>query len=121
MGERLHLRGDLARLRLRRVRSLLEAIDTYARRCAGWRVSDSATAGFVLDALKQAFHHRRPAKDGGLAARSDHGSAQYLAIRYTEHGRGEIKPSVGFVGDSYNNALAETVIGLFNTEVIRLR
>jgi transposase InsO family protein len=84
-------------------------------------VSGSATAGFVLDALEQAIHDRRPAKGGSLIAHSDRGS-QYLAIRYTERLAEEgIEPSVGSVGDSYDNALAETVIGLFKTEVIRPR
>ena len=96
-------------------------IDAYARRIVGWRVSSRATAGFVLDALEQAIHDRRPAKDSGLVAHSDRGS-QYLAIRYTERLVEEgIAPSVGSVGDSYDNALAETVIGLFKTEVIRPR
>lgn len=96
-------------------------IDTYARRIVGWRVSGNATAGFVLDALEQAIHDRRPEKDAGLVAHSDRGS-QYLAIRYTERLTEEgIEPSVGSVGDSYDNALAETVIGLFKTEVIRPR
>ena len=95
--------------------------DTYARRIVGWRVSSSATAGFVLDALEQAIHDRRPAKEGVLVAHSDRGS-QYLAIRHTERLAEEgIEPSVGSVGDSYDNALAETVIGLFKTEVIRPR
>ena len=96
-------------------------IDAYARRIVGWRVSRSATAGFVLDALEQAIHQRRPAKDTGLVAHSDRGS-QYLAIRYTERlAEAGIAPSVGSVGDSFDNALAETVIGLFKTEVIRRR
>jgi transposase InsO family protein len=96
-------------------------IDTYARRIVGWRVSGSATAGFVLDALEQAIHDRQPARGAGLVAHSDRGS-QYLAIRYTERlAEEEIEPSVGSVGDSYDNALAETVIGLFKTEVIRPR
>jgi len=96
-------------------------IDAYARRIVGWRVSRSATAGFVLDALEQAIHQRRPVKGAGLVAHSDRGS-QYLAIRYTERlVEAGIEPSVGSVGDSYDNALAETVIGLFKTEVIRRR
>ena len=87
----------------------------------GWRVSRSATAGFVVGALEQAIHQRRPAKDAGLVAHSDRGS-QYLAIRYTERlAEAGIEPSVGSVGDRYDNALAETVIGLFKTEVIRRR
>jgi transposase InsO family protein len=96
-------------------------IDTYARRIVGWRVSGSATAGFVLDALEQAVHDRRPMKGAGLVAHSDRGS-QYLAICYTERlAEAGIEPSAGSVGDSYDNALAETVIGLFKTEVIRPR
>jgi len=96
-------------------------IDAYARRIVGWRVSRTAEASFVLDALEQALHARRPAKGGGLIHHSDRGS-QYLSIRYTERlGEAGIAPSVGSVGDSYDNALAETVIGLFKTEVIRRR
>ena len=73
----------------------------------------------MLDALEQAIHARRPAEGGGLIHHSDRGS-QYLSIRYTERlGEAGIAPSVGSVGDSYDNALAETVIGLFRTEVIR--
>ena len=84
-------------------------------------MSRTATAGFVLDALEQAIHQRRPAKGAGLVAHSDRGS-QYLAIRYTERlAEAGIEPSVGSVGDSYDNALAETVIGLFKTEVIHRR
>ena len=96
-------------------------IDVYARRIVGWRVSRTAEASFVLDALEQALHARGPAKGGGLIHHSDRGS-QYLSIRYTERlGEAGIAPSVGSVGDSYDNALAETVIGLFKTEVIRRR
>ena len=94
-------------------------IDAYARRIVGWRVSRTAEASFVLDALEQAIHARRPAQGGGLIHHSDRGS-QYLSIRYTERlAEAGIAPSVGSVGDSYDNALAETVIGLFKTEVIR--
>ena len=96
-------------------------VDAYARRIVGWRVSSSPTAGFVLDALEQAIHDRRPMKGGGLVAHSDRGP-QYLAIRYTERlAEVGIEPSVGSLGDSYDNALAETVIGLFKTELIRRR
>lgn len=95
-------------------------IDVFARRIVGWRVSRAAHAGFVLDALEQALHDRRPAR-GGLTHHSDKGS-QYVSIRYTERLlEAGIEPSVGSVGDSYDNALAETVIGLFKTEVIRRR
>jgi len=95
-------------------------IDVFARRIVGWRVSRTAHAEFVLDALEQALHDPRPLK-GGLIHHSDRGS-QYVAIRYTERLlEAGIEPSVGSVGDSYDNALAETVIGLFKTEVIRRR
>jgi transposase InsO family protein len=95
-------------------------IDVFARRIVGWRVSRTAHAAFVLDALEQALHDRRPAK-GGLTHHSDRGS-QYVSIRYAERLLDAgIEPSVGSVGDSYDNALAETVIGLFKTEVIRRR
>ncbi|MEM7711642.1 MAG: IS3 family transposase [Pseudomonadota bacterium] len=96
-------------------------IDAYARRIVGWRVSRTAHAGFVLDALEQAVHQRRPAKGKGLVHHSDRG-AQYLAIRYTERlAEAGIEPSVGSVGDSYDNALAETINGLFKAEVIHRR
>jgi putative transposase len=95
-------------------------IDVFARRIVGWRVSRTAHADFVLDALEQALHDRRPVK-GGLIHHSDRGS-QYVAIRYTERLlEAGIEPSVGSVGDSYDNALAETINGLFKTEVIRRR
>lgn len=95
-------------------------IDVYARRIVGWRASRTATAGFVLDALEQALHARCPI-DGGLVHHSDRG-AQYVSIKYTERlAEVGIEPSVGSVGDSYDNALAETVIGLFKTEVIHRR
>jgi putative transposase len=95
-------------------------IDVFARRIVGWRVSRTAHADFVLDALEQALHDRRPAK-GGLIHHSDRGG-QYVAIRYTERLlEAGIEPSVGSVGDSYDNALAETINGLFKTEVIRRR
>lgn len=95
-------------------------IDVYARRIVGWRVSRSATASFVLDALEQAIQQRRPAQDA-LTHHSDRGS-QYLSIKYTERlAEAKIAPSVGSVGDSYDNALAETIIGLFKTEIIHRR
>ena len=96
-------------------------IDAFARRIVGWRVSRTAHAGFVLDALEQAVHERRPAKGTGLVHHSDRGS-QYLSIRYTERlAETGIEPSVGSVGDSYDNALAETINGLFKAEVIHRR
>jgi putative transposase len=94
-------------------------IDTFARRIVGWRVSRNAQAGFVLDALEQALHDRRPIQGGGLVHHSDRGG-QYLSIRYTERlAIAGIEPSVGSVGDSYDNALAESIIGVLKTEVIR--
>jgi putative transposase len=96
-------------------------IDTFARRIVGWRVSRTAHAGFVLDALEQALHDRRPVNRGGLVHHSDRGS-QYVSIKYTERlVEAGIEPSVGSVGDSYDNALAETINGLYKTEVIRRR
>lgn len=93
-------------------------IDAYARRIVGWRVSRTAHAAFVLDALEQALHERRPLQGGGLVHHSDRGS-QYLALRYTERlAEAGVEPSVGSVGDSYDNALAETINGLFKAEVI---
>ena len=93
-------------------------IDVFARRIVGWRVSRSAQAGFVLDALEQALHDRRPVHGGGLVHHSDRGS-QYLSIKYTERLRDAgVEPSVGSVGDIYDNALAETVNGLYKAEVI---
>lgn len=95
-------------------------IDVYARRIVGWKVSASARTDFVLDALEQAVAARRPA-EGQLIHHSDRG-AQYLSIRYTERlAEAGIEPSVGSVGDSYDNALAETINGLYKTEVIHRR
>ena len=93
-------------------------VDAFARRIVGWRVSRTAHAGFVLDTLEQALHERRPVQGGGLVHHSDRGG-QYLALRYTERlAEAGIEPSVGSVGDSYDNALAETINGLFKAEVI---
>jgi transposase InsO family protein len=93
-------------------------IDAFARRIVGWRVSRTAQAGFVLDALEQALHARRPIA-GGLVHHSDRG-VQYVSITYTDRlVDAGIVPSVGSVGDSYDNALAETINGLYKTEVIR--
>lgn len=94
-------------------------IDVFARKIVGWRVSTSMTTAFVLDALNQAICQRVPSRAGGLIHHSDRGS-QYLAIKYTERlADAGIDPSVGSVGDSYDNALAESIIGLFKTEVIK--
>jgi len=96
-------------------------IDAYARRIVGWRVSSTPRTDLVLDALEQAVCERRRCQGHDLIHHSDRG-VQYLSIRYTERlAEAEIAPSVGSVGDSYDNALAETVIGLFKTEVIRKR
>jgi transposase InsO family protein len=94
-------------------------IDVFARRIVGWRVSTSMTTQFVLDALDQALWSRKPLGNKSLIHHSDRG-AQYLSIKYTERlADADVDPSVGTVGDSYDNALAETVIGLFKTEVIK--
>jgi transposase InsO family protein len=96
-------------------------IDAYARRIVGWRVKRTAHAGFVLDALEQALADRRPIQGGGLVHHSDRG-VQYVSIRYTERlAEAGIEPSVGSVGDSYDNALAESINGLYKTELIRRR
>jgi len=96
-------------------------IDVFARRIVGWRVSRTAHAGLVLDALEQALHQRRPIEGSGLVHHSDRGS-QYLALRYTERlVEAGVEPSVGSVGDSYDNALAETINGLYKAEVIHRR
>ena len=92
-------------------------IDTFARRIVGWRASRTAHAGFVLDALEQALCERRPLR-GGLVHHSDRG-VQYVSIKYTERLKDAgVEPSVGSVGDSYDNALAETINGLYKAEVI---
>jgi len=96
-------------------------IDAYARRIVGWRVSSTPRTDLVLDALEQALYERRRSHGHDLIHHSDRG-VQYLSIRYTERlAESKIAPSVGSVGDSYDNALAETVIGLFKAEVIRKR
>ena len=81
-------------------------------------MSRTAHAGFVLDALEQALHERRPVRGGTLVHHSDRGS-QYVSIKYTDRlVEAGIEPSVGTVGDSYDNALAETINGLYKAEVI---
>lgn len=96
-------------------------VDAFARRIVGWRVSRTAHATFVLDALEQALHDRRPVHGGGLVHHSDRG-VQYVSIRYSERlAEAGIEPSVGSVGDSYDNALAETINGLYKAEVIHRR
>ena len=96
-------------------------IDVFARRIVGWRVSSSMHTDFVLDALEQALYDRQPEQTGGLVHHSDRGS-QYVSIRYTERlAEAGIEPSVGSRGDSYDNALAETINGLYKAEVIHRR
>ena len=93
-------------------------IDAFARRIVGWRVSNSLRTDIALDALEQALYDRQVEQEG-LIHHSDRG-VQYVSIRYTERlGEVGITPSVGSVGDSYDNALAETIIGLYKTELIR--
>ena len=96
-------------------------IDVFARRIVGWRVSASLRTDFVLDALEQAIYDRRDAGVTDLVHHSDRGT-QYLSMRYTERlAEAGIAPSVGSRGDSYDNALAESIIGLFKAEVIQLK
>jgi len=94
-------------------------IDAFARRIVGWRVSSSLRTGLALDALEQALYDRQKSETEELIHHSDRG-VQYLSIRYAERlQEAGIEPSVGSVGDSYDNALAETINGLYKTEVIR--
>jgi putative transposase len=96
-------------------------IDVFARRIVGWRVSATAHTAFVLDALEQALYERGPISPDRLIHHSDRG-VQYVSIRYTERlTEAGIQPSVGSVGDSYDNALAETINGLYKAEVIHRR
>jgi transposase InsO family protein len=94
-------------------------IDVFSRMIVGWRVSTSMKTDFVLDALEQALHARSDTE--GLIHHSDRGS-QYLSIRYGERlAESGIEPSVGSTGDSYDNALAESINGLYKAEVIHRR
>ena len=96
-------------------------IDVFARRIVGWRASSSARTDFVLDALEQALYARKPVGPDRLVHHSDRG-VQYVSIRYTERlAEAGLEPSVGSVGDSYDNALAETINGLYKAEVIHRR
>jgi putative transposase len=96
-------------------------IDVFARRIVGWRVSSSMHTDFVLDALEQALYARQPERDSSLTHHSDRGS-QYVSIRYGERlAEAGIEPSVGSKGDSYDNALAETINGLYKAELIHRR
>ena len=96
-------------------------IDVFARRIVGWRVSSSMHTDFVLDALEQALYARQPSPEEALIHHSDRGS-QYVSIRYSERlAEAGIEPSVGSKGDSYDNALAETINGLYKAELIHRR
>ena len=96
-------------------------IDVFSRRIVGWRASSSLRSDLALDALEQAIWERQEEETDGLIHHSDRGT-QYLSIRYTERlAEAGIEPSVGSRGDSYNNALAESVFGLYKTELIRKR
>jgi len=96
-------------------------VDVFARRIVGWRASSSMTTDFVLDALEQALHARQPERDSSLVHHSDRGS-QYVSIRYSERlAEAGVEPSVGSKGDSYDNALAETINGLYKAELIHRR
>ena len=96
-------------------------IDAFARRIVGWRASRTAHARFVLGALDQALHDRRPVHCGGLVQHSDRG-VQYVSIKYSERlAEAGIELSAGSGGDSYDNALAETINGLYKAEVIHRR
>jgi transposase InsO family protein len=93
-------------------------IDVFARRIVGWKASSSMQTDFVLDALEQALYARKPVGPDRLIHHSDRG-VQYVSIRYTERlAEAGLEPSVGSVGDSYDNALAETINGLYKAEVI---
>ena len=95
-------------------------VDVFARRIVGWRLSSSMRTDFVLDALEQALYDRQPERDA-LTHHSDRGS-QYVSIRYSERlAEAGIEPSVGSRGDSYDNAMAETINGLYKTEQVHRR
>ena len=94
-------------------------IAAFSRRIIGWRVSSAVHADIALDALEQALHARCVNEDTGLIHHSDRGR-QYVSIRYADRlNEAGIEPSVGSVGDAYDNALAETINGLYKTELIR--
>ena len=96
-------------------------IDVFARCVVGWRVSASMKTDFVLDALEQALYARAARRDGELVHHCDRGS-QYVSICYSERlAEAGIEPSVGRIGDRYDNALAETINGLYKAELIHRR
>ena len=119
MGSGLHLRARLVRDGLRGV-----VIDAYSRQILGWRASTTMRTSLVLDALEQAIWTRQRGGRGSLAGLVHHHDAgsQYTSIAFTERlAAAGAQPSVGSVGDAYDNALAETVIGLYKTELIKPR
>ncbi len=94
-------------------------IDVFSRMIVGWRVATSMSTNLVLDALEQALHQRD--LTDGLIHHSDRGS-QYVSFRYTDQlAEAGVERSIGSIGDSYDNALADSVIGLYMTELIRKR
>jgi transposase InsO family protein len=96
-------------------------VDVFARRIVGWRVSNSMHTDFVLDALEEALYARQPERDSSLVHHSDRGT-QYVSICYSERlAEAGIEPSVGSKGDSYDNALAETINGMYKAELIHRR
>jgi putative transposase len=96
-------------------------IDVFARCIVGSRVSSSMRTDLVLDALEQALYARQPERSDALVHHSDRGS-QYVSIKYSERlAEAGIEPSVGSKGDSYDNALAETINGLYKAELIHRR
>jgi len=96
-------------------------VDVFARRIVGWRVSTTMTTDFVLDALEQALYDRQPDPEDALIHHSDRGS-QYVSIRYSERlAEAGIAPSVGSRGNSYDNALAKSINGLYKAEMIHRR
>lgn len=96
-------------------------IDVFARCIVGWRVSNSMRTDFVLDALEKALYARQPERNGGLICHSDRESL-YVSIRYSERlAEAGIDPSIGSKGDSYDNALTDTITGLYKAELIHHR
>jgi len=96
-------------------------VDAFAKRIIGWRASSSMSMDFILDALEQTPYDRQPKQSDNPIHHSNRGS-QYVSIRYTERlNEAGIQPSVGSIGDAYDNSLAETINGLHKTEVIRKR
>ncbi len=94
-------------------------IDVFSRRIVGWKAARTMTAALVVDALNMAAWTRRGVDIAGVICHSDAGS-QYTSIAYTERlDEIDAAPSIGTVGDSYDNAMAESVIGLFKTELHR--